>query len=220
MTNRPSEPLLKWLRTTIQERNLTTASVAADAKLPRQRVRKVLTGKEDMTVDELLTITQSLGLTPEELGLAGVEIAEEPEPVEVAAVPATPDTPDAGVRVDRWGNQPAQLLRAAFDLGCDVLFVTDTAALEGSGVPEATLASYKGRALPIKLDALYHKHNQPEFEPSGLSVTLSFDTLRRCHFPWTAIQQVVFFPAPPEEPEPEETEVPDEEPVPFLRLVT
>lgn len=216
---RPSDPLLAWLRKHLDRKGWNTARVAEEAGLDRARVRKVLAGHEPMLVDELLAISRSLELTPADM--AGVDL---PEPVPGAEAVqlhvADEGLDDTLPRVDPWGNQPEQLVRVAFLLGCDFLVAFDTTQLDGSGVPEATLVSYRGKSkdLAIKFDAAFHKYNQPRYDPLGLTVQLSFDAVYTCRFPWTAFRQVIFFPVASEPTdEPEELPTPG---VPHLRLVT
>jgi hypothetical protein len=212
---RPSEPLLAWLRKTLDEKGVNTAKVAETSGLTRARVRKILTGGEPMLVDELLAITRALELTPAELAAAG-ELPAEPAPaLRIAADEPEPEGP----KVDPWGNQPEQLIRIAFALGCDFFLLVDGAQLEGSKLPQSVINQYRGRDLPIKLDAAYHKYNNPRYDDLCVTLALSFDAVYDCRFPWSAIKQVVFFPVAPE-PEP-----PGDEPAPpsggpKLRLVT
>lgn len=208
-----SEPLLRMLRELMQKRGLNTAAVAANADLDRHRLRRVLKGSEPMTVDELLRIGQALNLSPEDLGLpTDADFPDKPsEPVEVV------EAPDDALGVDPWGNHAEQLFQVGFALGCDFLFLADVTLLEGSGVPQAVLSQFAERELPIKLDATYHRYNDPHYTPNGITLTLSFDQLCECKFPWAAIKQVMFFPAPAEPPG-EEEETPEERPV--LRLIT
>lgn len=123
--------------------------------------------------------------------------------------------------LDPLGNQPSQLFQVAFTLGVDFLFLASADALANSGVPKSVLSKYIGRDLPIKLDAAYHPYNNPRYDESSITLTLSFDVLHECTFPWTSIRQVVFFPAAPSpvEDEPEEEEPPQKPGKPFLRLV-
>jgi transcriptional regulator with XRE-family HTH domain len=206
-----SEPVLAWLRTMLDKRGLNTAAVAEKAGLPRARVRKVLTGADDMTVDELLKLTTALQISPADLGLPGAP-AEADEPAAVAVADAPPEwTPN----VDPWGNHPEQLFRIGFALGCDFLFLLDPAQLADSGLPAFVLQQYQSSPLPIKLDAMYHQHNAPRYGERGVTLTLSFDALYDCTFPWSSVRQVVFFPVPVEPAAP-----PPEEPKgPRLRLV-
>lgn len=203
--SRPSEPLLKILRDLVGKRGLNNAAVAAAAGLDRGRLRKVLAGTEAMTVDELLAIGQVLEVAPEELGVGPVGLdlpAEEPPPA--AAGPYDP-----------WANQPEQIFRMAFGLGCDFMFLAKTPLLDGSGIPGDVLARYGDKDLPIRLDAMYHQYNDPRYETDGVTLTLSFDKLYDCHFPWAAVHQIILFPVQPEPPE--EKPKPS---APKLRLVT
>jgi transcriptional regulator with XRE-family HTH domain len=209
---RPSDPLLAWLRRLIETKNTSVADVAARAGIDRSHLRKVLQGAEPMTLDELQLLSQALEIQPSDFGLAGgAEVPDEPP------VPAAPR-----VGADPWGNQPEQLFRMAFDLGCDFYFTSDSAQLADSGVPKSVLER-NPRELGIKMDAAYHRYNEPKYSPAGVTLTLSFDALYTCTFPWTAIRQVVFWPAPPEA-QPVTPEPPPTDPEPrkgsHLRLVT
>ena len=164
-----------------------------------------------MTVEELLALTESLDLSPADFGLDSV-------PEGAADLPLAP----ALSSVDPWGNHIEQLFQIGFGLGCDLLFIADASQLEASGIPAAVLAGYEGRDMPIKLDAAYHKYNKPRYTERNLTLTLSFDALHDCTFPWHAISQVAFFPLA-EEPDtpPDSDGQDDEEPNrPTPRLVT
>jgi transcriptional regulator with XRE-family HTH domain len=221
---RASDDLLRWLRRLIQERKLTAASLAEAAGIPRNRARHVLTGTEPMTVDELLMITHALKLSPADFA-RGATVEE--------AAPAGPSqTADAGEPVldeegrlsmplDPLGNHVRQLFEIGFLLGVDFLFLARTSDLVDSNVPQNVLDQHGNRDLPIKLDAAYHQHNKPRYEPDGITLTLSFDALYECRFPWRAIHKVIFLPMPPEAPVEEEPEVEPPAPKgrPHLRLV-
>jgi hypothetical protein len=176
-----------------------------------------------MTLDEFMQVTRALDVKPSDLGLDGVS---EDAPVQDDE-PASPDALVAGpgvipVHLEPLGNHPRQLFEVGFALGCDFLFLARADALSGSGVPASVLDAYAGRDLPIKLDAAYHVHNKPTYEEGGISLVLSFDALYTCRFPWSAIRQIVFFPAPPLESSSEEEEDEPPEPPPGpprLRLV-
>ena len=204
---RPSEPLLAWLREKLKEKSLNVAHVATTTGLERGRLRRILKGSEGMTVDELMTISDTLQLDPADLTI--------PDTATTTPVPSAPAS------VDPFGNQPEQLFRIAFDLGCDFLFLASIDQLDDSGVPAAVLAQYTD-LLPIHLQAAYHQYNEPRYDRSGVTLTLSFDALYECSFPWTAIRRIVFEPVSPEIEPDEEVEPPSEasSPAPFLRLVT
>ena len=212
--------MLTWLRTQLKEKGLNTGAVAAKTGLERQRVRKVLGGAEPMLVDELLKLTELLELSPAELGAAGLGLEQSTPDLSEAAAEAEKNDQ---VLLDGWGNQPEQLVKAGFALGCDFMIAFDVALLEGSGVPAATLQQYAGANLPIRLDAAYHQYNEPEFTEEGFSVLVSFDQLYRCTFSWESVKQVMFWPYAPEvdsePPEPPEEEEPPKKRPSFLRLV-
>ena len=215
---RPSEPMLAWLRKLVEGRGLNTAQVATKVGLPRARVRKILVGAEPMLVDELVQISNALEIKPADMGMPGqleespeLTVAPDPDALPAATTPA----------VDPWGNHPEQLFRVGFALGCDFFFLAKADELTGCGVPAHVLAQYRGGEMPIRLDAQYHSHNAPTYDDTAVTIQLSFDTVYACRFPWTAIRQVIFFPAMPDpvtlDPPSEDEPTP---PKPHLRLVT
>lgn len=228
MPARPSNALLGWLRTLIDQRGSSVADLAARTQLDRAHLRKVLAGAESMTVDELLLVTQALELAPKDFGLPADDAvpAEAAPAAEDAARPqlgVVPDVADAAEPTDRpaldpWGNHPEQLVRAGFALGCDFQLVADTPQLGASGVPKAVLERH-ARELVLKFDAAYHSYNAPRYTDAAVTVTLSFDALYDCTLPFTAIKQVTFWPAAPETVKPEARE-PEKPRGPHLRLVT
>ncbi|MEZ4239076.1 MAG: hypothetical protein R3F59_23575 [Myxococcota bacterium] len=102
----------------------------------------------------------------------------------------------------------------AFALGCDFHFSADPAELEGSGVPQAVIERFAGRGLPIEMNAQYHDKNNPRYDEGGITLTLSFDALYDCRFPWSSVRHVLFLPL--YEPRAPEEEKPSR---PHLRLV-
>ncbi|MFT6233309.1 MAG: hypothetical protein ACJAZO_003829 [Myxococcota bacterium] len=219
-TDRPSAPLLKMLREWIQTKRLNTAAAALAMGVDRTRARRVLSGAEAMTVDELLALGTLLELSPEDLALTSLA---EPAPLKSTGPRVVPMEAESAevLTVDPFGNHPEQLFRAAIALGCDFMFVVDTKGLEDSGLPKSTLEQYSERELPIKLDAAFHMHNNPSYNDVGVSLTLSFDALYTCSFPWSAFRQFIFFPVIPDAIEEEEEEAPNpNDGRPKLRLVT
>ncbi len=207
----PSEPLLKVLRDALVKRGRTVADLASESAIDRTRLRRVLKGTEPLTVDELIALSNALQLEASEV--AGASMMEAMENAALAVAPAV--VPPSGPAVDPWGNHVEQLFRVGFGLGCDFFFLADVAQLDDSGVPEPVRARYRGKELPIKLDAAYHRYNEPTYAEGAITITLSFDTLRACTFPWSAVRQVVFFPAAVEAA----TEPVRPAGKPFLRLV-
>lgn len=184
---RPSEPVLTWLRTMITKRGLNTAALATATQLDRNELRKALTGTTPMTLDMLMVLSNALELSPADMGLVAPQ-----EPI-----PSAETTPAPSPLPDPWGNHTEQLFRIGFALGCDFFFVAEVDKLGDSGVPAATLKG-SGKDLPIELDARFHTDNAPRFDERGITLTLSFDKLYDCCFPWSSIRRVIFFPAPPE----------------------
>jgi len=228
---RPSDALLAWLRDLIKERGLNTAAVAERAGLPRGRVRKLLAGSEPMLVDELMKLSEALEISPADMGLPdGSGELLHGEDVVADGLSAAPketggddDDDEEPLGLDPFGNHPEQMFRAAFALGCDFFFLADVSELEDSGVPGHVLAQYEGQELPIKLDAAYHSYNEPRYHDDRIHLTLSFDQLYECTFPYAAIKRFVLFPVPPEvvaAPEPPADDDEERSPVPHLRLVT
>ncbi|RME24243.1 MAG: XRE family transcriptional regulator [Deltaproteobacteria bacterium] len=251
MSGRPSDPLLALLRRVAAERGMNTAALAQAIGVERAHLKRVLAGRQPLTVDELIGLATALELGPEDLGgvplAGGPDIdAHRPEP---AAEPAEGDAappPGAGedgrarlsmladrgpseaaadpigAAADPYGNHAAQVLRLGLALGCDILLGFDSAQVQDSGVPRDVLARYP-KTLPIRLDAAYHRHHDLRFLPTSVRMTLSFDALYTCEFPWQAIQQVTLFPLPPDlSDEPDEEEEPEDAPPRrggFLRLV-
>lgn len=223
---RPSEPLLGWLREMLKTKGLNTAHVADASGISRSRVRRILSGTDDMTVDELMMLSDALQLDPADL--TSHQLPTGPAPLGEAGVQPLAEAADtsgepAGPVVDPWGNQPRQLFEIAFALGCDFFFLVDTRELDGSGVPASVLEKYAGRELPIKLDAAYHQYNDPRYSPTGITLTLSFDALYECTFHWSCIRQFVLFPLAPDPTQDVDPPSEDDGPptgVPHLRLVT
>lgn len=217
---RPSEPLLAWLREKADERGLNTAALATRAELTRARVRKLLTGKEPMLVDELLALSQALELSPADMGVP--EIPDEELPEGATSGPLAVVEDDDGPRVDPYANHHRQLLEVAFALGCDFAMTAYPEELTDSGIPRHVLDAHLGRLMLIQLDAAYHSYNNPRYDDGGITLTLSFDALYDVRFPWSAIHQVIMTPAPWEEDDDEDLDDDDEpsEDGPKLRLVT
>ncbi len=204
-----TEPLLRHLRAALDRRQMSVAELARVASLDRARLRRTLKGTEELTVDELMAIASTMELTPEDLGLKGMPDVPDAEPDLIVAPP--PFQPV----VDRWGNQPSQLFAIAFEFGIDFVFSADANELGGSGVPDAVLAKHRDRDLVIRLDAAYHRHNDPRPGPDVIRLKLGFDRLVDCAFPWSAIRQVTLFPAIPQA----QNAPPPEPKRPHLRLV-
>jgi transcriptional regulator with XRE-family HTH domain len=211
---------LRWLRKLIQDRKLNAAALAEKAGVARARIRKVLAGTEPMTVDELLQLTSVLDLSPTDLGM-GPNLTMPPSEDDAPPVEPVLDPREALPGLDPYGNQVQQLFHVGFTLGCDILFHARVADLAGSGIPDDVLKRFASGDLPLKLDAAYHQHNNPRYDATAITLSLSFDAVYECRFPWSSIRLITFFPATFESPEEEEQEpeAPEERPKPHLRLV-
>ena len=224
--SRPSEPLLAWLRELTTTRGMNTAAVASRARLSRGRVRKVLSGAEDMTVDELLAISTALEVSPADMGLgqtdAEGEVAEVEAPTDDAVVDLVPEAQDRALYLDPFGNHRHQLFAVLVELGCDFSFLCRTDSLVDSGIPDHVLESHAGRPMLITLDAAYHRYNNPRYDEQAVTLTLSFDALYECRFPWSAITEIIANPTSgdPEGVQPAEPSEDEDEGRPtHLRLV-
>jgi hypothetical protein len=208
-----TQDLLRWLRDLIEDRGLNVAALADKAGMPRDRLRLVLAGTDAMTVDELLAVSEALDVSPADFGLAPKVPSPEPRVGVMRAV-----APEPATGADPYGNHPRQLLEFGFALGCDLLFYAKSDELSASGIPRDVLARFAPRDVPIKLDAAYHPYYEPRYDDDAVTLTLSFDALYDCTFPWSSIRQVVFFPASIQK-KPVVPEKAADKPRPKLRLV-
>jgi transcriptional regulator with XRE-family HTH domain len=213
----PSEPLLQWLRDMLQKKGMNAALVAQESGIKRSRVRRILSGTEPMTVDELLQLSEALSLSPADMGMP-IDLPEGTLPDdEEAEDESDPDPEDFTPLVNPWLNHHKQLFQIAFALGCNFAFTVRIDSLTGSGVPQSILDGQQGPELMIQLDAAFHTYNNPIYASEHVLLTLSFDTIYDCSFPWDGIERVFFSPAPVSDIEGDE----EREPVtPHLRLVT
>lgn len=211
MAASPSEPLLALLRDVIRKKGMTTAELAEKLQVDRAALKRQLAGAEPLTVDDFIRLSGLLELTPEQLGAP----AAPGRPFTLATVPEVP-VPGAEDRgPDPLGNLPRQVMELGFALGVDLFITFDCTQLAESGVPPTVRGRFP-EALPIRLEARFHKHNKPRFEEDAFHCKLSFDALYDCTFPWSAFRQVTFN-LPTEKPE--EAPPPSKPSGPHLRLV-
>jgi hypothetical protein len=222
----PSEPLIRRLRGLVARRGESVDAFSARIGMPSGHLQAALDGISPMTVDELVAILEALDLGHDELAAALRQGAdplpyEAPFGLEDDLDDDLDDEPDLASALDPTDNQVRQLFEVGFGLQCDFFFHAAVSRLEGSGVPRAVLERYRDGLLPIKLDALYHRYNEPRYEPAGVRLMLSFDSVYDCFFPWDAIQRITFSPVAPEPPtqQPEPEPEPPGRKAPFLRLV-
>ncbi len=201
-TTRPSEPLLAFLREAIRRKGLNTADLANRLSMDRIKLKHRLSGQEELTVDELISLSKALELTAAEMGLAGADTEVEPPP------------PAPGP--DPYGNLPRQIVEQGIALGVDLYFVLDTNELGGSSIPREVLKA-NPEQLRLRMEARWYAQNKFQFLEEELSVTLSFDRLYPCAIPWSAFRTVTFIlPAEPPAPPKLESIKPA---APFLRVV-
>ena len=198
---RPSEPLVRLLRESVDRKGLNTASIASTLGVPRSELKHMLAGTEPLTVDLMIALADILELGPADLGMLGVEIPEPTPPLHTLQQ----DSESANLpALDPYGNHTEQILRLGFGIGCDMHIVLHSEHLEDAGIPEETLKQFPD-LLPIKLDAAFHHHNDPKFLPDNIQLVLSFDGLYTTTLPWHAFAQITLIPLEPEiadEPEP------------------
>lgn len=218
MTQRPSEPILNWLRQTLQDKQMNVASLAQLTGEKRSTVRHVLGGQEPLTVDQLIGWTRALELKLEDFAtMPLIEERVDPAPSLTArprlrslAAAETPDDPeDDPFTIDPYGNQAEQAIRLGFALGTNFTFVVDTTQIgDDSGVPAAIRGRFPER-MPIQLDAAFHRFNEPIYDEHSLSITLSFGgTKTLAQFPWSSFLQVIYMVEAPPAPEPKAPEPP------------
>jgi len=208
------------------EKGWNTSALAREAELDRRELKKILLGQAPLTVADLFRLSEALEMTPEKLQALGFLTPESSSPPNASSSVIGLPSQDVAVEEDEWipdpmGNHSQQLIRLGYALGCDFLLRAQTADLEDSGIPSHVLAQFKP-LIPIQLDAEYHRYHKAQFHHLGLEITLSFDALYTCFFPWASIQQVIFSPLAPDFSSDESSEEdPDPSPPgPGLRLVS
>ncbi len=189
MEERPSKQLLRILRETATTRGWNTAALAKAASLPRAEMKRVLSGNSPLSVDTFALLAAALEINESDLIELGTskETDADVQESDLSAVAhhEINDLPP----IDPLGNHADQMLRLGFGLGCDMTLTLAKEPLTGAGFPQATLDRYPDH-VPIRLDAAYHRHNDPRFLPEGIQLVLSFDSLCTVVIPWTAIRQV------------------------------
>lgn len=210
MADRPSTPLLRLLRDMAQKKGLNTAALAQAAGMDRARLKHLLSGAEPITVDEFLQVAKALDISPQDMGLSpealgGFDDDSDDMGADVLPLRAVGrrERVSTAFVPDPYGNHAEQAIRLGFALGCDMFFITEVKLLDDSGVPRSVLSRYPEH-LPLRLDASFHRHNDPQFLPEGLQLNLSFDSIYTCLFPWTCFKQITFFPLPPSDLEDEQ----------------
>ena len=204
MSEDPTEKIRNILIQLMQKKSITTAEMAKKIEIDRKTLKRMLGGAEAMSVDVLLKLSEELQLQPEDLkGLEDLgnsdstsKAKEKKEFLEDKAhflQRSDIENSDVG-NLDLWEkNQARALITIGFEQALYFTFLANTEKLHNSGLPEYILQKFS-RHVPIQLDPQYHVYNKPDFQTKGLMLTLSFDALYTCFFPWDSISQVVFHP--------------------------
>ena len=191
---KPSEPLVRLLRESVDRKGLNTASIAATLGVPRSELKHMLAGTEPLTVDLMIALAEILELGPEDMGMLNVELPE----ASPTLAPINVDTQGHALPpIDPYGNHAEQILKLGFGIGCDMHIVLNSEHLCDAGIPEQTLTQFPD-LLPIKLDAEFHHHNEPKFLPEHVELVLSFEGLYTTQIPWHAFAQITLIPLEPE----------------------
>ncbi len=190
MSTASNDQLLAAIREAMVGHGLNSAAVAKRIGQERKQVRRALGGQEEMSLSMFLQLTEALGIEPSSLpwGSATLPPAEEERSLSKAS---------EDLQLDPYGIQGEQAFRLGFSLGIDFMFVAETGQLAKSGIPQKVLEGWP-EEIVLKLDAAYHRHNEPRFTPEGVGLKLSFDDLYDCFLPWSAIGKVVFHLETPE----------------------
>ncbi|MBM74869.1 MAG: hypothetical protein CMK59_05675 [Proteobacteria bacterium] len=215
MSSDLTAPLRQALLEMIQKKGWNTSSAAKAIDMDRKELKRMLQGKIPLTVNTMIKLGAVLDIQPEDL--ERLSQAPKTQPPKLQPLP--------NLRTDDLlNNQPEALIKIGFKMGMSFRFLARTDLLVDSGVPEYILQQFTP-LLPIQLDPLYHQHHNPKFQSKGIELTMSFDALYTCFFPWESIQRVVFVPEAPEIVEEDSSselaaEELSERTAPFLRLVT
>ena len=191
---KPSEPLVRLLRESVERKGLNTAALASTLGVARSELKHMLAGTEPLTVDLMIALAEILDLGPEDMGMSNVDIPTPQPSLQAFGVEAQgPALPP----IDPYGNHAEQILKLGFGIGCDMHIVLHSEYLAEAGIPEPTLNQFPD-LVPIKLDAAFHHHNEPKFLPEHVELVLSFDGLYTTRIPWNAFAQITLIPLEPE----------------------
>ena len=108
------------------------------------------------------------------------------------------------VKMDEGPLIQARLLTQAGFMGkINMVMVVDHQLLgKDWGGPDPDVLADPGLgAILLIFPASHHHKNEPEYDETGLMVTLSFDRVYRVKVPWNSIHRISFDPVPPQNPE-------------------
>jgi transcriptional regulator with XRE-family HTH domain len=205
------ESILEALRSAMVAKGLNSAALANAMEVDRKALRRALAGQQPLSLE---TFCKALAIL--ELDAAALPWGAAPVSTMVAVGRRVLEQADESLTLDPYGVQGEQAFRLGFSLGIDFVFVADSTQLVDSGIPASVLENWP-EELVLKLDAAFHRHNDPQFSPQGVGLRLSFDDLHDCFLPWSAITKVIFQLETPEPEKPEEAPEPSRGP--GLRLV-
>ena len=192
MSEDVTEKIRSLLVQLMQKKSISTAQMAQQLGIERKKLKRILGGRDLMSVDMLLQISEKLDLKPEDL--SGIEKMSTSTSNTTHKKQGRQDIASPGSKEKLWEqNQARALIEIGFEQALYFTFLAHTDQLKDSGLPDYILQKF-ARHVPIQLDPLYHVHNKPDFQRKGLLLTLSFDALYTCFFPWESIVQVVFQP--------------------------
>ena len=212
----PSQAILEGILSLLKERNLTTSALAQSCGIPKRELKRILSGKSPLTVDQLSQIGSALQIEDQDLQhFLGVKPKIDTESFESDAVIQTVEDEEEDWTPNSIGNHALQIFRTGFALGCDMFFVARSELLINCGIPETILKQY-GDRLPIRLDSQFFLHYRPKYFDDGLEIRLSFDAVYTCFFPWHAFEQITFY---VDEDEPSEESEEEVSPNSHLKIV-
>ena len=211
----PSQAILEGILSLLKERKLTTSGLSQSCGIPKKELKRILSGKSPLTVDQLSQIGSALQIEDHDLQhFLGV-----PQKIDTDLIESKASIHTVDIEED-WtpnpvGNHASHIFRTGFALGCDMFFVAQSDLLGNCGIPEAILKQY-GDRLPIRLDSTFFMHYLPKYFDDGLEIRLSFDAVYTCFFPWHAFEQITFY---VDEEEPSEDSGPEDSSTSFLKIV-
>ena len=218
MSDSISEQLLAIIRSTLLKKKMNTAALAGQMGYSRKEIKKILSGKTPLLVEDFANIARVLELEQDLLnstqGFSAEDQSEEKIANSLKTIEADEDqTVDFTPRP--LDNHAQQMLLFGFGLGVDILLMLDGDQLDGSNIPDHIRDRFPSK-FPVRLDALYHDKMKLRTYELAFEILLSFDGLYECIIPWSAVEQVVLFPIQDDEPSEESSE---EHTGPHLRLV-
>ena len=195
MSEDVTEKIRSLLVQLMQKKSISTTQMAQQLGMERKKLKRILGGREVMSVDILLQISEKLDLKPEDLsGIEEMSASKSNTTHKTNRKQGLQDIASSRSKEKLWEqNQARALIEIGFEQALFFTFLAHTDQLKDSGLPDYILQKF-ARHVPIQLDPLYHVHNKPDFQRKGLLLTLSFDALYTCFFPWESIVQVVFQP--------------------------